>query len=86
VDLRKLRYFVSICETGSLSKASAKVSVAQSALSKHLAELEEELGTELVDRSPSGVKPTQGGRILLDHARAILLQVEGAKAAVRSHR
>jgi LysR family nitrogen assimilation transcriptional regulator len=83
LEVRQLEYFVAICDTGSMSKASAKLSVARSALSAQLALLEAELGVMLVRRLPSGVVPTESGRILYEHAQAILHQLRAAKFAVR---
>src|SRR3954452_8179321 len=58
LEIRHLRYFVAIYEAGSVTKASLRVMVAQSALSQQLAQLEDELGVLLFARSPQGVAPT----------------------------
>ena len=84
MELRQLKYFVAIVESASISKAAAKVHVAQSALSLQVSHLEEELGTKLLHRSGSGVTTTERGETFLRHARTVLQQVRDAKMAVRT--
>jgi DNA-binding transcriptional LysR family regulator len=79
MDLRQLRYFVSIVQSGSLSRAAAHLHVAQSAISQHLARLESELGKQLVVRGLKGIVLTEAGTVLYRHAEAILRQIEFAK-------
>jgi LysR family nitrogen assimilation transcriptional regulator len=79
MDLRQLRYFVGIVQSGSLSRAADQLHVAQSAISHHLASLESELGRQLVTRGPKGIQLTEAGGALYRHAEAILRQVEHAK-------
>lgn len=83
MDLRQLRYFVSIVENGSVSKASRQLYIAQPALSQQLAKLEDEVGRPLLIRSPKGVTPTENGRALYDHARFMLRQLEQALSVAR---
>ncbi|MFP3561420.1 LysR family transcriptional regulator, partial [Paraburkholderia sp. SIMBA_049] len=64
MDIRQLRYFVSIVEYGSLGKAAEKLFVAQPSLSQQIAKLEGDLGVALLVRSPQGVKPTAAGQAL----------------------
>lgn len=85
MDIRQLRYFVAIVEHGSFSRAAALLHVAQPALSLHLRNMEEDLGTQLLFRSPKGVVPTEAGAILLRHARIILGQFSSAAEEVRGH-
>jgi LysR family nitrogen assimilation transcriptional regulator len=82
IELRQLRYFVRIVELGSLSRAAGALHVAQSALSQHVATLEGEFGTPLLNRSARGVTPTEAGRHLYQHAQSILRQVDDTKSAV----
>jgi LysR family transcriptional regulator, nitrogen assimilation regulatory protein len=79
MDLRQLRYFVGIVQSGSLSRAADDLHVAQSAISHHLGILESELGRELVTRGPKGVQLTEAGSVLYRHAEAILRRIELAK-------
>lgn len=83
MDVRGMRYFVAIVEHGSLTRAAEVVCVAQPALSQQLAALEGELGVALLHRSAKGVKPTEAGKTLYRHARAILKQIDVARADVR---
>jgi LysR family nitrogen assimilation transcriptional regulator len=71
-DLRRLRYFVAIAELGSLTRAANALHVTQPALSHHIHELEEELGTQLFTRGSQGVCLTDTGTILADESRLIL--------------
>lgn len=76
MDLRQLRYFVSVIECGSLSKAADLLYIAQPSLSVQMKELELELKVQLLLRSSQGVKPTEAGKALYRHARAVLRQME----------
>ena len=84
MDIRQLRYFVQIVESGSLSKASRELLIAQPALSQQLAKLEQEVGKPLVHRSPSGITPTDNGLALYHHARFMVRQLEQALSIARS--
>ncbi|MFG1347401.1 LysR substrate-binding domain-containing protein [Xanthobacter autotrophicus DSM 431] len=83
MDLRQLRYFVTIVEVGSFSKAAHRLRVAQPALSQHVRNMEIDLGVDLLFRSPQGVRATEAGETLVRHARLILSQMEVAREAVR---
>jgi LysR family transcriptional regulator, nitrogen assimilation regulatory protein len=82
VDSRRLRYFVQIVDSRSITRAAAATGVAQPALSQQVAVLEQELKVKLLDRSVSGVTPTSAGRILYARAQAILRQYEELRQAV----
>jgi LysR family transcriptional regulator, nitrogen assimilation regulatory protein len=75
MDLRQLEYFVHVAELGSFSRAASLLSVAQSALSHRVRQLEIELKQPLLYRNGRGAVPTEAGRRLLVHARGILVQV-----------
>jgi LysR family tcuABC transcriptional regulator len=83
MDLRQLRYFAQIVESGSLSKASRCLFVAQPALSQQLAKLEQEVGKPLLQRSSRGVIPTENGLALYHHARFMLRQMDQALSIAR---
>jgi len=85
IDLRQLRYFVAIVEQGSLSRAATFLHVAQPALSLHVRNMEADLGTALLFRTPRGVEPTEAGMILLRHARIILDQLTVTEEEIRGH-
>lgn len=75
MNLRQLDYFVHVAELGSFSRAAAQLSIAQSALSTRVRQLEVELKQPLLHRNGRGVTPTEAGKRLLQHARGILMQV-----------
>lgn len=83
MDSRQLRYFAAIHEHGSLSRAAEHVNVATSALSHHLSNLEDHLGTQLFVRRPRGLVPTAAGQRLYEHARGILRSMEAAEQDLR---
>ncbi len=83
MDLRQLRYFAQIVESGSLSKASRQLFIAQPALSQQLAKLEGEVGKPLLNRSSKGVIPTDNGLALYHHARFMLRQLDQALSIAR---
>ncbi|MBO0344304.1 LysR substrate-binding domain-containing protein [Roseibium limicola] len=84
LDTRQLRYFVQIVESGSLSKASRELLIAQPALSQQIAKLEDEVGKPLLHRSSKGVTPTENGLALYHHARFMLRQLDQALSIARS--
>ena len=83
MNLRQLRYFVQIVESGSFAKASRQLFIAQPALSQQLAKLEEEVGKPLLLRSPKGVTPTDNGLALYHHAKFMLRQLDQALSIAR---
>jgi len=72
MEIHHLREFAAIAETGSFSKAARKLRIAQPPLSRHIRQLENELGIKLFIRSASGVQITREGSLLLNQARAVL--------------
>jgi LysR family transcriptional regulator, hca operon transcriptional activator len=84
MELRHLRYFIAIAETGSLTFAAEKrLNTAQPSLSRQIRDLELEVGVQLLERSPQGTTLTAAGRAFLDHARLSLNQAEAAIEAAR---
>jgi LysR family hca operon transcriptional activator len=84
MDLRHLRYFIAVAEEGSLTVAAEKrLHTAQPSLSRQMRDLEAELGCTLMVRGAKGIDLTAAGRVFLDHARVVLLQVEAAVEATR---
>ncbi|MDQ0570632.1 LysR family nitrogen assimilation transcriptional regulator [Variovorax paradoxus] len=79
MDLKQLEYFVHVAELGSFTRASIVIDVAQPALSRQVRQLEVELRQNLLTRNGRGVTLTDAGKLLLDHARGILHQIERAK-------
>ena len=83
MDMRQLRYFAQVVESGSFSKAATQLHVAQPALSQHVRHMEEELGVSLLHRGTHGVTPTEAGDRLLRHAKRILAEFAEIPDSVR---
>ena len=83
MDIKQLRYFVQVAEMGSVSKAAATLSVAQPAISRHIRNLEESLGGQLLHRNGRGVTTTQAGGVLFERAKAILGDLDRAESEMR---
>ena len=79
MDLKQLEYFVRVAELGSFTRASIALDIAQPALSRQVRLLEVELRQNLLARNGRGATPTEAGKLLLEHARGILHQVERAR-------
>lgn len=71
MDVRKFDYFIKVADVGSFSRAAASLHLSQPVLSRQVRKLEEELGLTLFNRNGRGVTLTQGGRCLLENARAV---------------
>ncbi|WP_067170013.1 LysR family transcriptional regulator [Microtetraspora niveoalba] len=80
MDPHLLRTFVAVAHCGSFSDAARQLGYTQSAVSQHIAALENDLGAPLLNRRP--VTPTEAGTRLLEHAAPILLRLEVARADV----
>mgnify|MGYP001391722258 CR=1 FL=1 len=68
MDWDKLKIFKAVCDAGSLTKASKKLHLTQSSLSRQISKLEDELGVALFHRHARGLMPTHHGDILYDSA------------------
>jgi DNA-binding transcriptional LysR family regulator len=78
ITLRQFRYFIAVAESGSVAAASRMLSIAQSALTKSLLELEAELGSTLFERSSRGMALTPQGHRFLASARRVIASVADA--------
>jgi LysR family transcriptional regulator, nitrogen assimilation regulatory protein len=83
MDLKQLRAFVTVAETGNVTRASALLNLVQPAVSRQLRLLEEDMGTDLFDRSRHGMQLTPSGKTMLEYARRILNEVARAKAEIQ---
>ncbi|HRO82890.1 MAG TPA: LysR substrate-binding domain-containing protein [Alicycliphilus denitrificans] len=83
MDLKQLRAFVTVAETGNVTRASALLNLVQPAVSRQLRLLEEDLGTELFERGRHGMQLTASGKTMLEYARRILNEVARAKAEIQ---
>jgi len=72
VELRHLRYFLAVGEALNFTKAAARLRIAQPALSRQIQDLEDEIGVDLLRRSPRGVILTAEGKLFLEEAREML--------------
>jgi DNA-binding transcriptional LysR family regulator len=84
MELRHLRYFVSVAERGSVSRAALDVHVSQPALSRQIRDLEDELGVRLFDRVGRGIQLTAQGEDLLRHSRDVLARAESVRERARA--
>lgn len=71
-----LQYAVEVEKTGSITQAAANLYMEQPNLSKAIKTLEESLGAPIFKRTSKGVVPTARGRIFLEHARSVLVQID----------
>jgi len=76
MDLKQLTYFVRVAELGSFTRASIVLDIAQPALSRQVRLLEVELRQNLLVRNGRGISLTEAGKVLLEHARGVLHQME----------
>ena len=82
MELRQLRYFLSVAETEHLTQSAEALFVSQSTLSHGLRQLEAELGMSLFDRLGRGLKLSQAGSAFRDHAARALQEVEAGRMAL----
>jgi len=78
MELRHLRYFCAVADSGTFSKASRNLHVSQSAISEQIADLEREIGGPLLDRTQRRARLTPQGELFLAEARKTLLASERA--------
>ena len=86
MELRLLRYFLAVVEHGSMGKAALELGVVTSALSQQISRLESELATRLLQRTSSGVIPTDAGLAFWRQAQLALRHVDDAAQAARAAR
>lgn len=84
MELRHLRYFLVVGETLSFTKAAGKLRVAQPALSRQVQDLEDEIGVDLLKRSPRGVTLTAEGKLFLEETRELLKRADDAVSRTRA--
>lgn len=84
MNLRQLEYFVAIADAGSVTRAAERLLVSQPSLSQQISALEAELGGQLLERLPRGIRLTAAGRSLLPEARSAIHHAHQARYAVRN--
>ncbi|WP_027859107.1 LysR family transcriptional regulator [Marinobacterium jannaschii] len=82
MDTHTLQAFVAVAESSSFSRAASQLFLTQSAISKRIAQLEEQLDSKLFDRIGRQINLTEAGKALLPRANQILLQLDDAKRAI----
>src|SRR6202012_984049 len=85
MDFRELSAFVAVVEEGGMSAAARRLHISQSALSQTVSALERELGVTLLERTSTGVRPTEAGTTLLVEARAVLARYHQAMRKMRAY-
>ena len=83
MNLNQLRYFVSVAENGSFTKAAAQHYISQTAITQQIHVLEENIGTKLLDRNSRPVSMTPAGKVFLKEAREILGKMDAALIRTR---
>jgi DNA-binding transcriptional LysR family regulator len=84
LDVRRMRVLREVAARGSFSAAAEALAYTQSAVSQQIAALEREAGTRLVERGARGVRLTDAGRILVEHADVILARLADAEAELEA--
>lgn len=83
VELRQLKYFVRVAELEHFGQAAEDLHVVQPALSRQVKQLEDELGVQLFERLPRGVRLTAPGKVLLQRAQPMLAEIDHMLAATK---
>lgn len=76
MELRQLRYFVTVVDEGSFTRAAERLHIAQPPLSRQIQQFEEELGVQLLDRKSRPLSLTDAGRFVYEHALDVLERIE----------
>jgi DNA-binding transcriptional LysR family regulator len=84
LDVKQLRVLKAVAEHGSFSAAAEALSYTQPAISQQVAALEKQTGTTLVDRTSRGVRLTDAGLALVDHAEVVLARLAAAEAELEA--
>jgi len=84
MELRHLRYYIAVAEALNFTKAAARLRVAQPSLSRQMQSLEDEIGVDLMKRSPRGVILTAEGKLFLDEARQVIARADESVNKVRA--
>lgn len=84
MEFRQILYFIAIAEAEHFGRASKRLRIAQPALSRQVKLLEAEIGTDLFERLPRGVRLTEAGRVFLRHAWQLRSAMQQAQEAARA--
>ncbi|WP_435140319.1 LysR family transcriptional regulator [Pseudopelagicola sp. nBUS_19] len=80
--IKQVRYFVSVAELGSVTRAAHELSISQSAVTEAIKELEWRLGVKLFERRRRGLEATHHGHVFMRHAKAILSEISNAESTL----
>ena len=86
MNLRDLKYIVTVAETRHFGRAAERCYVSQPTLSGQIKKLEEELGVTIFERTKRSVELTPIGEEIVDHARKLMEQVDGTRVTETVHR
>ena len=84
MELRHLRYFLAVAEALNFTKAAQQLRIAQPSLGRQVRDLEDEIGVDLLKRSPRGVTLTAEGKLFLEEARDVLRRTDESVKKVRA--
>jgi DNA-binding transcriptional LysR family regulator len=83
VDTRRLRHFLAVLDAGGMREASRRIHIAQPALSRTIAELEDDLQVRLFERQGRGMRPTHAAELVAKDARRLLAELDDLVARAR---
>ncbi len=84
MELRQLRYFLSVADNRSFVSAASALFISRQAVSKAVSQLESELGVELFVRDTSGAFLTPTGMMLYERVRSVVMELDGIAEQIRS--
>lgn len=84
LDLRRMRYIVEVARAEAITIAAETLGLTQPAVTRSIAEVEEELGVQLFHRVPRGMRLTEAGQRFIQHAKRILGEVDDLVTEMRS--
>ena len=82
LDLRRLQVLAAVVDTGSVTAAATRLGYTPSSVSQQLSVLERETGVPLLEKNGRGIRPTEAGVLLAEHAEGILRSVSAAETAM----
>jgi DNA-binding transcriptional LysR family regulator len=85
LDVTRLRVLVEVARHGSVTAAARALNYAQPSVSHHIARLEAETGTQLLERVGRGIRLTEAGRLLAERAEEIIGRLDSAEAELAAH-
>jgi molybdate transport repressor ModE-like protein len=85
LDVTRLRVLVAVARHGSVTAAARELNYAQPSISHHIARLEAETGSRLLERVGRGIRLTEAGRLLAERAEEIIGRLDAAEAELAAH-